>query len=83
MILCTPPSVVDGEYTKMALRYRIDCIKSINAAIATEGTSISDATIAKVLVMFTDEVSCLLPPVTSTGAELLANVSLTLIVSLR
>lgn len=51
-----PPSPANREYARMALRYRVECIRSTNDAIATEGTSVSDITIAKALIMCSDEV---------------------------
>ena len=46
-----------GKYQQLALQYKGDCIRSINEAVTSEGPSrVSDATIAKVLTMCSDEV---------------------------
>ncbi|KAH8658581.1 hypothetical protein BGZ61DRAFT_371134 [Ilyonectria robusta] len=49
---------VNKEYAGMALRYKGECIKSTNQAVVTEGTSVSDATIGKALIMSSDEFLC-------------------------
>lgn len=49
-------SAVGDDYARMALAYKGECIKSTNQAVVAEGTSVSDATIAKVLVMASEEV---------------------------
>lgn len=46
-----------ANWQKLALKYKIECITSVNAAILAEQPHISDATIAKSIVMATDEVS--------------------------
>lgn len=50
---------VNKEYAGMALLYKGECIKSTNQAVVTEGTSVSDATIGKALIMSSDEVRSL------------------------
>ncbi len=57
-LLARVPAGDDDPYARMALRYRGECIKSTNDAIVAEGLSISDATIAKAVVMASGEVSC-------------------------
>lgn len=45
-------------YVDMATEYRLQCIQSTNAALSTHrATQLSDATIAKVMVMAFDEVN--------------------------
>lgn len=46
-----------ANWLELALKYKIECISSINTAILAELPHISDATIAKTIVMATDEVS--------------------------
>ncbi|KAH8888977.1 hypothetical protein GQ53DRAFT_870684 [Thozetella sp. PMI_491] len=55
LMQCAPTEAAGGDYAQMALRYRVNCIRSTNAAVTAEGASISNATIAKVLVMCADE----------------------------
>lgn len=50
---------VNKQYAGMALIYKGECIKSTNEAVVTEGTSVSDATIGKALIMSSDEVRSL------------------------
>lgn len=45
------------SYADMSTKYRIQCIQSTNASLATTATQMSDATIAKVMIMAVDEVS--------------------------
>ncbi|KAH6989892.1 hypothetical protein EDB80DRAFT_653703 [Ilyonectria destructans] len=49
---------VNKQYAGMALLYKGECIKSTNEAVVTEGTSVSDATIGKALIMSSDEFLC-------------------------
>ncbi|CEJ93757.1 hypothetical protein VHEMI09326 [[Torrubiella] hemipterigena] len=46
-----------ANWSELALKYKIECISSVNTAIVTELPYISDATIAKTMVMATDEAS--------------------------
>ncbi|KAH6894523.1 hypothetical protein B0T10DRAFT_546022 [Thelonectria olida] len=55
--LTAPSPVASDDYTQMALRYKGVCIKSTNEAVVAEGTSVSDTTIAKALIMSSDEFS--------------------------
>lgn len=43
------------NYADMSTKYRIQCIQSTNASLATTATQLSDATIAKVMIMAVDE----------------------------
>lgn len=45
------------NYSDMSIKYRLQCIQSTNASLATTSTQMSDATIAKVMIMAVDEVS--------------------------
>lgn len=46
------------SYTKMSTKYRLQCIQSTKAALSTNyATQISDSTIAKVMIMASEEVS--------------------------
>jgi hypothetical protein len=47
------------SYTKMSTEYRLQCIQSTNAALSANSMQISDATIAKVMIMASEEVSIL------------------------
>jgi hypothetical protein len=47
----------EGVYASQALRYKGACIRSVAKAIEDEGDSVSDATVAKVLFLASDEVS--------------------------
>ncbi|KAL7935661.1 hypothetical protein V8C35DRAFT_321263 [Trichoderma chlorosporum] len=46
------------DYCQIAMMYKLECIKSVNAAIATEGPLISESTIAKTLLLCADEYMC-------------------------
>ncbi|KAM6478031.1 hypothetical protein HDV62DRAFT_371793 [Trichoderma sp. SZMC 28011] len=43
------------NYSDMSIKYRLQCIQSTNASLATTSTQMSDATIAKVMIMAVDE----------------------------
>ncbi|KAL6691299.1 hypothetical protein J3F84DRAFT_387291 [Trichoderma pleuroticola] len=43
------------NYVDMSTKYRLQCIQSTNASLATTATQMSDATIAKVMIMAVDE----------------------------
>ncbi|KAK4064135.1 transcriptional regulator family: Fungal Specific TF [Trichoderma aggressivum f. europaeum] len=43
------------DYADMSTKYRLQCIQSTNASLATTATQMSDATIAKVMIMAIDE----------------------------
>ncbi|KAL7968186.1 hypothetical protein HDV63DRAFT_93810 [Trichoderma sp. SZMC 28014] len=45
----------DHDYLQIAMMYKGECIRSVNAAIAAERPIISDATIAKTLLLCADE----------------------------
>jgi hypothetical protein len=45
------------DYSQIATMYKLECIRSVNAAIAAEGLIISETTIAKTLLLCADEVS--------------------------
>lgn len=45
------------NYADMSTTYRLQCIQSTNASLAKTATQMSDATIAKVMIMAVDEVS--------------------------
>ncbi|OBT52663.1 hypothetical protein VE04_07419 [Pseudogymnoascus sp. 24MN13] len=45
----------EGVYASQALRYKGACIRSVAKAIEDEGDSVSDATVAKVLFLASDE----------------------------
>lgn len=45
-------------YTRRALAYKAECIKSVNEAIARRGWRAGDTVIAQVLMLALDEVSC-------------------------
>ncbi|OBT81636.1 hypothetical protein VE02_10006 [Pseudogymnoascus sp. 03VT05] len=45
----------EGVYASLALRYKGACIRSVAKAIEDEGDSVSDATVAKVLFLASDE----------------------------
>lgn len=45
------------NYVDMSTKYRLQCIQSTNASLATRATQMSDATISKVMIMAFDEVS--------------------------
>jgi hypothetical protein len=45
------------NYADMSTKYRLQCIQSTNASLATRDRQMSDATIAKVMIMAIDEVS--------------------------
>lgn len=47
----------DYDYLQIAMMYKGECIRSVNAAIAAERPIVSDATIAKTLLLCADEVS--------------------------
>ncbi|KAL7916557.1 hypothetical protein GGI35DRAFT_433432 [Trichoderma velutinum] len=49
---------VDCDYAQVATMYKVECIRSINADIATEQCSISNASIAKALMLCSDEALC-------------------------
>jgi hypothetical protein len=44
-------------YAELSTEYRLQCIQSTNASLSTSDMQISDATIAKVMIMAADEVS--------------------------
>ncbi|KAL7905471.1 hypothetical protein GGI35DRAFT_138434 [Trichoderma velutinum] len=46
------------DYSQFAMMYKLECIRSVNAAIAAEGSTITEATIAKTLLLGTDEYLC-------------------------
>lgn len=48
---------VDCDYAQVATMYKVECIRSVNADIAAERCSISSASIAKALMLCSDEVS--------------------------
>ncbi|KAK1254152.1 hypothetical protein MKX08_008147 [Trichoderma sp. CBMAI-0020] len=48
---------MDHDYFQIAMMYKGECIRSVNAAIAAERPIISEATIAKTLLLCADEVS--------------------------
>ncbi|PKK43609.1 hypothetical protein CI102_13521, partial [Trichoderma harzianum] len=43
------------NYADMSTKYRLQCIQSTNASLATRDRQMSDATIAKVMIMAIDE----------------------------
>ncbi|KAL6790940.1 hypothetical protein J3E68DRAFT_81881 [Trichoderma sp. SZMC 28012] len=43
------------DYADMSTKYRLQCIQSTNASLAKTATQMSDATIAKVMIMAVDE----------------------------
>ncbi|KAL6835705.1 hypothetical protein J3E69DRAFT_319363 [Trichoderma sp. SZMC 28015] len=43
------------NYSDMSTKYRLQCIQSTNASLATTASQMSDATIAKVMIMAVDE----------------------------
>lgn len=45
------------EYSQLAMMYKLECIRSVNEAIAAEGPTITETTIAKTLLLCADEVS--------------------------
>ncbi len=47
------------SYADMSTEYRLQCIQSTSASLSSERMSISDATIAKVMIMAFEEVSIL------------------------
>ncbi|KKO99388.1 hypothetical protein THAR02_08513 [Trichoderma harzianum] len=49
---------VDCDYAHVATMYKVECIRSVNADIATEQCSISSASIAKALMLCSDEALC-------------------------
>jgi hypothetical protein len=49
---------VPGRYYEQALKYKHDCIRSLNSAISREGRSPSASTIATTLALASDAVSC-------------------------
>ena len=56
LITMAPQLAIGGTYEHMSMQYKDECIKSINMAIASEGATVSDATIAKTLFVCSDEV---------------------------
>ncbi|EHK46594.1 hypothetical protein TRIATDRAFT_317557, partial [Trichoderma atroviride IMI 206040] len=48
----------DHDYFQIAMMYKVECIRSVNAAIAAERPIISEATIAKTLILCADEFLC-------------------------
>lgn len=46
----------DSVFAQSALRYKGDCIRSVNESISHEGRALSDATIAKTLALASDAV---------------------------
>ncbi|QYS92952.1 hypothetical protein H0G86_000343 [Trichoderma simmonsii] len=49
---------VDCDYAQVATMYKVECIRSVNADICTEQCSISNASIAKALMLCSDEALC-------------------------
>ncbi|KAL7938424.1 hypothetical protein V8C35DRAFT_292056 [Trichoderma chlorosporum] len=49
---------VDCDYAQVATMYKVECIRSINAAIDADRCSVSDASVAKALMLCTDEALC-------------------------
>lgn len=45
------------DYSQFAMVYKLECIRSVNEAIAAEGPTITETTIAKTLLLCSDEVS--------------------------
>jgi hypothetical protein len=50
-------ALADLDYYQIAMVYKGECIRSVNADIAAERPIISEATIAKTLLLCADEVS--------------------------
>ncbi|KAF3062996.1 hypothetical protein CFAM422_010389 [Trichoderma lentiforme] len=46
------------EYSQLAMMYKLECIRSVNEAIAAEGPIITETTIAKTLLLCADEFMC-------------------------
>ncbi|KAL7953844.1 hypothetical protein V8C34DRAFT_317832 [Trichoderma compactum] len=46
------------EYSQLAMMYKLECIRSVNEAIAAEGLTITETTIAKTLLLCADEFMC-------------------------
>ncbi len=49
---------VDTSYHVTALAHKTECIRLVNEALGVPGKRISDATIAAVLMLAVEEVSC-------------------------
>ncbi|KAL7948101.1 hypothetical protein V8C42DRAFT_274805 [Trichoderma barbatum] len=51
-------SPIDCDVVQVATMYKLECIRSVNTAIAVERCSISNASIAKAMMLCTDEALC-------------------------
>lgn len=51
-------SQANHEYYQLAMMYKLECIRSVNEAIAAEGPTITETTIAKTLLLCADEFMC-------------------------
>ncbi|KAH0525927.1 hypothetical protein TsFJ059_009325 [Trichoderma semiorbis] len=58
LALCEHQPHANHEYSQLAMMYKLECIRSVNEAIAAEGPTITETTIAKTLLLCADEFMC-------------------------